>query len=54
MVVTLPFVVLAVARYWQVARRRPERDADEIAFRDPVVLALVASFVVVAVVVGSA
>ncbi|MQC17586.1 MAG: hypothetical protein DWG80_00745 [Chloroflexi bacterium] len=54
MVVTLPFVVLAVARYWQVARRRPDRDADEIAFRDPVVLALVVSFVVVAVVVGSA
>lgn len=54
MVVTLPFVVLAVARYWQVARRRPDRDADEIAFRDPIVLALVVSFVIVAVVVESA
>ena len=53
MLVTLPFVVLAVARYWQVARRRPDRDADEIAFRDPVVLVLVVSFVVVAVVVQS-
>ncbi len=51
MLVTLPFVVLALARYWQVARRRPDRDADEIAFRDPAVLALVVSFVVVAVTV---
>lgn len=51
MVVTLPVVVLAVARYWQVARRQPDRDADEIAFRDPIVLALVVSFVILAVVI---
>jgi len=49
MVVTVPFVLLALGRYWQVARAKPDRDADEIAFRDPAVLILVASFVVLAV-----
>jgi len=48
MVVTVPFVLLAIGRYWQVARARPDRDADEIAFRDPAVLILIASFVVLA------
>jgi decaprenyl-phosphate phosphoribosyltransferase len=49
MLLTAPLVALAVGRYWQVAMRRLERDADEIAFRDPVVLALVVGFLALAV-----
>lgn len=49
MVLTVPFVVLALGRYWQVARAKPDRDADEIAFRDPAVLFLVIGFLVAAV-----
>ena len=46
---TAPFVVAAVLRYYWVARTHPARDAEEIAFRDPVTLLLVVGFVVVAV-----
>lgn len=48
-VMTVPFVVAAVARYAWVARRHPHRDAEEIAFRDPVTLVLIVGFLVVAV-----
>ncbi|MGE3961616.1 MAG: UbiA family prenyltransferase [Dehalococcoidia bacterium] len=46
---TAPFVLAAVARYYAVARAHPERDAEEIAFRDPVTLMLVVGFVAAAV-----
>ncbi|MCA9856043.1 MAG: decaprenyl-phosphate phosphoribosyltransferase, partial [Dehalococcoidia bacterium] len=46
---TAPFVGAAVLRYYWVARTNPARDAEEIAFRDPVTLVLVVGFVVVAV-----
>ena len=49
MVVTSPFVIAALSRYYVVARRHPHRDAEEVAFRDPVVLALVVGFVALAV-----
>ncbi len=46
---TAPFVAAAVLRYYRVARRHPARDAEEIAFRDPLTLGLVVGFIVVAV-----
>lgn len=49
MVATSPFVIAALSRYYVVARRYPHRDAEEVAFRDPVVLALVVGFVALAV-----
>jgi hypothetical protein len=49
MVITSPFVIAALSRYYVVARRYPHRDAEEVAFRDPVLLALVVGFVVLAV-----
>jgi len=49
MVVTAPFVIAALGRYYVVARRYPHRDAEEVAFRDPVMLALVVGFVALAV-----
>jgi len=49
MLFTAPFVPAACARYWFVARARPDRDADEVAFRDPWMLLLVVGFLVAAV-----
>ena len=49
MLASAPFVVLALVRYWLVARAHPDRDADEVAFRDPWVLLLVVGFLVTAV-----
>ena len=49
MLMSWPFVPIALVRYWYVAKARPERDADEIAFRDPWVLVTVLGFLVVAV-----
>lgn len=41
---TVPFVILAVVRYHRVARRHPERDAGEIAFRDPIAVPRIVGF----------
>ncbi len=49
MLVSWPFIPVAIVRYWYVARARPDRDADEIAFRDPWVLLTIVGFLVVAV-----
>lgn len=49
MLATVPLVVAALWRYRTVARARPDRDAEEVAFRDPVVLMLVVGFVALAV-----
>lgn len=49
MLMSWPFVPIALVRYWYVAKARPDRDADEIAFRDPWVLVTVLGFLTVAV-----
>jgi len=49
MLLTVPVVVLALLRYWRVAMARLDRDVDEVAFQDPLVLALIVAFLVLAV-----
>lgn len=54
MLLSWPFIPVAAIRYWYLARTRPDRDADEIAFRDPWVLLAIVGFLIVAVAVLAA
>ncbi len=45
MLVTAPIVWAGLARYWWTARARPDRDADEVVLRDPVLVVIVGTFV---------
>lgn len=49
MLVTVPFVAYGLHRYHALARETPERDADELVLRDPVLIATVSWFLIVAV-----
>ncbi len=51
MVVTVPLVAFGLVRYRVTAMRSPERNADELIARDPVLLLTVAIFAIVAFVV---
>ena len=51
MVVTVPLVAFGLARYRIAARRAPQRNADELLVRDPLLLLTVAAFAVTAFVV---
>src|SRR5690606_3031941 len=49
MLLSAPLVAAGLARYAAVAHSRPDRDADEVVLRDPLLVAIVGAFVLASV-----